>query len=107
LVGPEAGNDAGKALEILDTARLDMLGCAPIAPGSWDRDPDGERNAPQPPRITPMKKLLAAVVAFAFVSPVFAEEKKVEEKKVEKKAEEKKVEKKADEKKDEKKHEKK
>ena len=47
-----------------------------------------------------MKKILAALVAFAFVSPVFAaEEKKVEAKKEEKKAEKK------DEKKAEKKEE--
>ncbi|MBI5067440.1 MAG: hypothetical protein HZB56_04310 [Deltaproteobacteria bacterium] len=47
-----------------------------------------------------MKKILAALVAFAFVSPVFA----AEEKKAEAKKEEKKVEKKA-EKKEEKKAE--
>jgi hypothetical protein len=53
-----------------------------------------------------MKKILAAVVAFAFIGtavPAFAAEAVKEEKKVEKKVEEKKVEKKADEKKVEKK----
>jgi len=77
---------------LLDTNRGPVLGCGPIAPETWDDSLPTAQVSPPNPEEYSMKKLLAAVVAFAFVSPVFAEEKKVEEKKVEaKKVEEKKV----------------
>jgi hypothetical protein len=74
------------------------------APGRARRGIPGNERTP-PWEIHHMKKILAALVAFAFVAPTFAEEAKKEEKKVEKK-DEKKAEKKA-EKKEEKKDEKK
>jgi hypothetical protein len=77
---------------MLDINRPAVLGCSPIASGHWDVSLPTAQVSPPNPEEYSMKKLLAAVVAFAFVSPVFAaEEKKVEEKKVEKKVEEKKV----------------